>query len=72
MDINRFRRLNAEGMAFVLRGEENYISFKRFNPENGKELEPELQLINVGELQERKKVLAEEIDTIKSLLSLLE
>ncbi len=45
MDIKRYRRLQAEGCADVYRDAngKHFLRFKRFNPENGQELDPELQ-----------------------------
>ena len=71
MDINRFRRLSAEGLAEVTSSNgDSYLSFKRFDPENGRELEPELQLISKAVLEQRKSELTDELETISELLKL--
>ena len=80
IDITRFIRLRPEGCASVVRepaaglppdsGEPIFhLVFKRFNPENGRELEPERQLLREAELRERRTLLADELQAIDAILS---
>lgn len=48
-----------------------YLHFRRFNPENGLELEPEIQFVAKEVLEQRQRELKEELETVTELLGQL-
>ena len=73
MDIKRFGRLSKDGYASVMTRNGNiYLSFRRFDVENGSELEPELQAITEGQLETRLEELQAELEIIKEVMSQLQ
>lgn len=73
IDAKRYPKSKQEGLATIVRKEnEFFISFKRFDVRNGSEVAPELQKINIEEINERKLLLEQELAGIKEVLSDLE
>ena len=70
MDIKRFGRLAKDGYASVARHNGSlYLSFRRFDVENGSELEPELQEITKEQLETRQSDIQSELEIIEEVLS---
>ncbi len=66
VDITRFIRLREyAGVEKV--NEEWFLTFKRFSPETGEELEPERQLISMNGLLERRAKLEAELVAIEAI-----
>ena len=73
MDINRFGRLSAEGVASVVKTDDGlFLCFKRFNPENGHELEPEMQPVTADGLHKRSIELSVELAVLSTILAEVE
>ena len=70
MDIKRFGRLSKSGHASVVTTNGNiYLSFRRFDVEDGGELEPELQEITKEQVETRQVELKQELKIIEEVLS---
>jgi hypothetical protein len=71
VDISRFIRLR-EYAEVIQENGEWYLTFKRFSPETGEELEPERQAISAEGLNERRAKLETELAAIKAILKEIE
>lgn len=68
VDIGRFLRLRKQADV-IQEGGEWYLTFKRFNPETGEELELERQKISAEELANRKAHLETELAAITAIVA---
>jgi Sec-independent protein translocase protein TatA len=70
MDIKNYLDKKAKKLATIIKIMGGYaIAFKKFNPEDGSQLEPEIQTISVDELNKQKEDLQEQIKDIDAILS---
>jgi len=67
IDITRFIRLR-EQAAVVQESGNWYLTFKRFSPETGEELEPERQPISLDHLTQRRAQLEAELAAIDAII----
>jgi len=73
VDIKRYYRVREKGLSKIFKIEDGLeIHFKRFDPENGSELPPEIQKIVTEELLKKKGELQRDIDSINSILQEVE
>ena len=71
VDAKRYLRLKEQGVTNVVKTSTGFsLTFKRFNVENGAELElPEIQAFDVKDLHMRKLEIQEELDGLNLILS---
>jgi len=68
-DIKNYLDKKAKGLATLIKIMGGYaIAFRKFNPENGSELEPEIRAISVDELNKQKADLQAQIQDIDAVL----
>jgi len=72
IELLRYARVKPEGLvrAYMENRDTVCIEFKRFDPENGKEVSPERSLVAVSDLQKRWDTLQAESLVVKELLEL--
>ena len=66
MDAKRYMKLKDRGLTgFLKKDEKIYLTFKRFATDDGHEIEPEEQLVNIPEIEDRIQVLSLELEGLK-------
>jgi len=72
-DVKSYLQKKGKGLAEVVKAGGGYaIAFKRFSPEDGSQLEPEIQAISVDELNKQKEDLQAQIEDIDAVLADIE
>lgn len=70
IDARRYNRLTPKGLTDILKKDEDYyLTFKRFSVEDGGELPPEEQLIQIQEIKERIAIIEDELKGLNEVLS---
>jgi len=69
MDAKRFMRLKDRGLTSFVKKDDGkiFLTFKRFAVDDGKEIEPEFQAINIAEVDDRISTLNLELDGLKTI-----
>ena len=70
IDVKSYLQKKEKGLAEVVKAGGGYaIAFKKFSPEDGSQLEPEIQAISVDELNKQKADLQAQIKDIDAVLA---
>jgi len=73
IDIKNYLDKKARGLATLTKIMGGYaIAFQKFSPEDGSQLEPEIQAISVDELNKQKADLQAQIEDIDAVLADIE
>jgi len=77
VDAKRYLRFQGRGLTgFITRSSKNngndiittYLTFKRFATDDGHEIEPEEQIVNIPEIEERIRIISEELEGLKLIV----
>lgn len=69
IDIERYPKAKTTGMVSITNVEDGrYLTFRRFSVEDGSEVTPENQLIDVEKLKKEQVYLATRLDAVTMLL----
>jgi hypothetical protein len=69
LDAKRYLRLQPKGLTgFVKKNEDYYLTFKRFSVDEGKEIEPEEQLIDIPAIKAKQEELMSEQKGLELIL----
>ena len=69
MDAQKYIEKKAKGLAEIVKAGGGYaIAYKKFDPDTGEALEPEIQAVSVDNLNEQKKALQDQIADIDAML----
>ena len=72
IELLRYHRVKSQGLVSATINDQGMVcvAFKRFDVENGKEIEPETCLLTFPELETRFAELIDELEVVKELLAL--
>ena len=68
MDVKKYAEKKELGLAEVVKAGGGYaLAFKKWDPDAGKQVEPEIQAVNLAALAEQKKDLQSQVTDIETL-----